>query len=113
FSLGEANWSPENQYLLFTASKRGENKQIFAVQFPKTTAKVTGKWIPITEAARLSDRPKWSGDGKAIFFVSTRDGFSCIWAQRFDPLGGRVVGSTFPVAISEEHTSELQSPYDL
>ena len=96
-SLSEANWSPESQYLLFTASKGGENKQVFTVHFPKATGKATGKWIAITDSSHLSDRPKWSGDGKTIFYLSTRDGFSCIWGQRFDRLAGKIVGSPFAV----------------
>ena len=94
-SLSEPSWSPKNEYLLFTRQSEGEgNKQIFAVRFPKSTASAEGKWIPITEASQSSDRPRWSGDGKAIFYVSTRDGFFCIWGQTFDPEAGEVTGTS-------------------
>lgn len=97
-SLSEPSWSPKNEYLLFTRQSEGEgNKQIFAVRFPKSTASAERKWIPITEASQSSDRPRWSGDGKAIFYVSTRDGFFCIWGQTFDPEAGQVTGSPFAV----------------
>jgi eukaryotic-like serine/threonine-protein kinase len=95
-SLGEANWSPESQSLLFTVSK-GEGKQIFAVHLAKSTGSVAGKWTPITDSSEWSDRPRWSGDGKYIFYLSTRDGFSCIWGQRFDPATGKISGSPFAV----------------
>jgi Tol biopolymer transport system component len=97
-SLSEPSWSPKNEYLLFTRQSEGEgNKQIFAVRFPKSTASAERKWIPITEASQSSDRPRWSGDGKAIFYVSTRDGFFCIWGQTFDPEAGQVTGPPFAV----------------
>ncbi len=96
-SLGEANWSPENQYLLFTVSNGGESKRIFAVYFPKSAGAPSGKWIPITSASLWSDRPRWSGDGKYIFYLSTRDGFSCIWGQHFDPIAGKAKGPPFAV----------------
>ena len=83
-SLADASWSPENQYLLFTASKDGTTEQVFAVRFPKSTQTVSGKWIPITSPSEFSARPRWSGDGKTIYYISTRDGFSCIWGQHFD-----------------------------
>ncbi|HEY4050196.1 MAG TPA: protein kinase [Acidobacteriaceae bacterium] len=95
-SLGEANWSPANQHLLFTVSK-GESKQVFAVRLPKSTGSVAGKWIPITSSSEWSDRPRWSGDGKYIFYLSTRDGFSCLWGQKFDPDTGEISGSPFAV----------------
>jgi Tol biopolymer transport system component len=67
------------------------------VRFPKSTASVQGKRIPITEASKSSDRPRWSGDGRTIFYVSTRDGFSCLWGQPFDPEAGEISGLPFAV----------------
>jgi Tol biopolymer transport system component len=97
-SLSEPSWSPKTEYLLFTRQNEGDgNKQIFAVRFPKSTASVEGKWIPITEASKSSDRPRWSGDGKSIFYVSTRDGFSCLWGQTFNPEAGETSGPPFAV----------------
>lgn len=105
FSLSDASWSPENEYLVFTAYRSGESKQIFAVQFPKTLGKATGKWIPISEPSVWSDRPKWSPNGKAVFYLSTRDGFSCVWGQHFDPRTGKTLGS--PFAVMHYHNLRL------
>ena len=96
-SLSEATWSPETQYLLFTASRDGTSKQVFAVFFPRSTARPIGEWIAVTDKSEFSDRPRWSGDGKTVFYLSTRDGHSCVWGQRFDPGSGHVSGDPFPV----------------
>ncbi len=96
-SLSEATWSPENQYLLFTASRDGTTKQVFAVFFPKSARTATGEWIPISVRSEFSDRPRWSGDGKIVFYLSRRDGFSCVWGQRFDPESGQIIAAPFPV----------------
>ena len=84
YSLGDATWSPETGYLLFTASRTGKTKQVFAVSLPKTAQSPVGPWVPISEESAFSEKPQWSGDGKTIFYVSDRDGFSCIWEKRFD-----------------------------
>ena len=105
FSLSDANWSPETEYLVFTAYRENETKRVFAVKFPKTLAKATGRWIPISEASVWSDRPKWSADGKTVFFLSTRDGFSCIWGEHFDPRAGHIVGP--PFAVMHYHNLRL------
>lgn len=97
-SLSEPSWSPQTEYLLFT--RQGEvqgKKQIFAVRFPRSTASAEGRWIPVTVASESSDRPRWSGDGKTIFYVSTRDGFSCLWGQSFNPETGEPAGPPFDV----------------
>ena len=96
-SLSEASWSPESQYLLFAASAEGGKKRIFAVSFPKATGVPTGPWIPITSESEWSDNPRWAGDGKTVFYLSTRDGFGCIWGQHFDPALGKPIGAPFPV----------------
>ena len=100
-SLGESDWSPENQYLLFTGLKEDGERQIFAVYLPKSTGSAEGKWIPITSGSEWSARPRWSGDGKYIYYLSSRDGFSCVWGQRFDPNTGKISGS--PFAIKHYH----------
>jgi eukaryotic-like serine/threonine-protein kinase len=104
-SLSEATWSPENQYLLFTASKNGGKKQVFAVFFPKSRPVATGAWIPITSDLEFSDRPRWSNEGKTIFYLSTRDGFSCIWAQHFDAKRGTAISR--PFAVMHYHNSRF------
>jgi WD40 repeat protein len=96
-SLSEATWSPNNEYLLFTASPDGTSKQVFAVRFPRQSRTPQGKWVSITEQSSFNDRPRWSGDGKTIFYLSRRDGFSCIWGQRFDGGSGQLIAAPFPV----------------
>jgi WD40 repeat protein len=97
-SVGNADWSPASQYLLFTASPDGSRKQTFAVRFPRAIGQPVGDWIPVTSELEWSDRPRWSGDGKTIFYLSNRDGFYCIWAQHFDLVLGKATGSPFAVA---------------
>lgn len=97
YSLSEATWSPETQYLLFTASRGGNTKQVFAVSLPKSARSATGEWIPITGESEFSDRPRWSGDGSTIFYLSSRDGFSCVWGQHFDTESRRVTSRPFAV----------------
>jgi Tol biopolymer transport system component len=97
-ALSQASWSPENEYLLFTETRQGGGKQVFAVRLPRSTPSVVGARIPITDASEGSDQARWSGDGKTIFYLSTRDGFACIWGRSFDPRSGKVKGPAFPVA---------------
>jgi len=104
-SLSEAIWSPENEYVLFTAFNEGGKKQIFAVRFPRSTRVATGAWIPIGDKRGSNDRARWSGDGKTIFYRSTLDGFSCVWAQRFDPRSGRT--KSRPFAVMHFHNTRL------
>ena len=96
-SLDDASWSSENQHLLFTVTAKDGGKQVFAVSFPTSTRRVIGEWTPITPKSEFSYRPRWSGDGKTIFYLSTRDGFFCVWGQYFDKRSGKATSKPFPV----------------
>ena len=61
------------------------------------------EWIPVTDGQHNDDKPQFAPDGNTVYFVSTRDGYSCIWAQRLDPATKRPVGG--PLAYEHFHTS--------
>ena len=46
---------------------------------------------------------EWSPDGNMLYFLSERDSFRCIWAQRLDPVTKRPTGDAF--AVRHFHTS--------
>ena len=60
-----------------------------------------GPWIRITEGKHWDDKPRWSPDGKTIYFVSGRGGFFNVWGIRFDATNGKPVGEPFRVTAFE------------
>jgi hypothetical protein len=54
-------------------------------------------WIPVGPENSWNDKPRWSPDGKLVYFISDRDGYRCIWAQRIDSVTGRPEGDPFDV----------------
>jgi eukaryotic-like serine/threonine-protein kinase len=96
-TLGEADWSPNNEYLLFTASTNEGNKQVYAVRFPKASGSAEGPWIALTPEPRLVERPRWSEDGKTFYYLSNRDGYLCVWGQSFAPGEKSAQGKPFPI----------------
>jgi WD40 repeat protein len=95
--LSGADWNPGHGYLLFTASENGGMKRLYTVRLSRA-AQATGSWIAITNGIESVDLPHWSADGKSIFYLSKRDGYACIWSQRFDPILGEPSGKPKPIA---------------
>jgi serine/threonine protein kinase/Tol biopolymer transport system component len=60
-----------------------------------------GPWIRITDGKHWDDKPRWSPDGKTIYFVSRRGGFFNVWGRRFDPTYGQPVRKEFRVTAFE------------
>jgi len=101
----DATWSPENNHILFTVSRQNSYGQVFAVRFSPGAAQPDSNWIPITSDSEFSRRPRWSGDGKTVYYLSNRDGYWCLWGQHFDPVPGRTRGA--PFAVQHFHNPEL------
>ena len=109
-ALSDANWSPANELMLFTETK-GDRKQMFAVRLPRSTANVEGKWIPIPDKGVSVEHPRWSGDGRTIFYSSNSDGFSCIYGRAFSPERGEVVGNPFPIAHFHNQRASIDNVF--
>jgi hypothetical protein len=66
------------------------------------------QWIAIADKL-WNSRNWWSPDGRALYFLSYRDGFGCIWWQRLDPGTKKPVGE--PTALQHLHgVSHLAEP---
>lgn len=64
---------------------------------PQKVTPAEDEWIPVTDGSTFDDKPRWSPDGRMIYFTSDRDGFRCLWAQRLDPTTQHSAGPPLPV----------------
>jgi dipeptidyl aminopeptidase/acylaminoacyl peptidase len=93
----EIRLSPNGRWIVFEAVKGGiapggaTNATLCVVPVSG------GRWIRVTDGQFWDDKPRWSPDGKTIFFVSSRTGFLNVWGIRFDPELGRPQGQPFQV----------------
>ncbi len=69
---------------------------------PLSSASVpTEARILIREDDRILSSPRWSPTGTWLYYVSSADGFMCVWGQRLDPASRRPAGP--PVGILHVH----------
>jgi WD40 repeat protein len=110
--VAQATWSPANQFILFTVTldqgKDQTKEQAFVTRFPWGTKQPDSNWIAVTGPSASVQVPRWSGDGKTIYYLSDRDHSCCLWAQHFDPRAGRPVGQPFSV---QHFSGRKFSPY--
>jgi hypothetical protein len=60
-------------------------------------AAAEAEWITVAEYPGSNSRPWWSPDGNLLYFLSMKDGYPDIWAQRLHPVTKRPVGEAFAV----------------
>ena len=81
-------FSPDDRWVLFgdPATSRTYVAPFGELPIPESA------WVPVVD-----NWWNWEWYGNLIYSTSDRDGFTCIWAQRFDATRGRPVGAPFSV----------------
>jgi len=88
----EADESRDGRWVCFNATTpEADNSAIYVV------AAKGGTPTRVSTAKFWDDKPRWSPDGRLIYFVSVRSGDLNVWAIRFDRVLGRPVGEPFQV----------------
>jgi dipeptidyl aminopeptidase/acylaminoacyl peptidase len=96
--LWNARFSPDGRWICFSATKLGSSSPSTIYAMPSSG----GERTRITDDKEWSDKPRWSQDGKMIYFVSNRvTGFLNVWAICFDQAAGKPVGEPFQVTKYE------------
>jgi Tol biopolymer transport system component len=90
----QGHFSPDGQWIVFEEVRPLPNRSESTLYVMRTAG---GPWIPITESKYWSDKPRWSPDGRIIYFLASRQGFLNVWAIHFDPASGKTMGDPFPV----------------
>jgi serine/threonine protein kinase len=100
FGLFHAKFTQDGRWITFS----GLDTQAFpsrlwvlAAPFQGETPPKESDWIGIVRDQHWNDKPRWSPDGKRIYFVSDRDGFTCLWSQPLEPETKRPIGPPLPL----------------
>jgi serine/threonine protein kinase/Tol biopolymer transport system component len=89
--------SPDDRWMAFGIEAPGHPQQLYAVRLRPERLATKDDWIAISDGTSNDAKPRWSPDGQMLYFISDRDGSSCLWARRFDRTAGRPAGEAFGV----------------
>lgn len=105
-SLWTPRFSPDGKWIAYVAQKpTGASTSVLYV-----VPAEGGKPVRITAEDGWCDWPRWSSDGKAIYFVANyNSSFLSVWGVRFDPSKGEAAGQPFKVT-SFESPARMISP---
>lgn len=92
-NLFNQRFSPDQRWITFLAHDLSAASTSTVYVAPSAG----GAWRAITDGSWFDDKPRWSPDGRVLYFVSNRTGVLNVWGRRFDPEAGVAVGDAFPV----------------
>jgi Tol biopolymer transport system component/DNA-binding winged helix-turn-helix (wHTH) protein len=98
YQLYWSDLSPDGRWIVYQAIRDLPTKFEGKLFITRTSG---GPRTQITDGKYWDDKPLWSPDGKAIYFVSGRSGFYNVWGLRFAPAQGKTTGDAFQVTAFE------------
>jgi len=105
YNLWQGRFSPDGRWISFNAFN-ATDPSVSTVYIVSSSG---GEWIKLSEGRFWDDKPRWSPDGKAIYFVSNRTGFFNVWKVRFDPATGKPLDQ--PTRVTDfETTTQMIIP---
>lgn len=91
--------SPDGRWIVFQARPApvSDLEQLFVAPADENVPVTPNRWIALTDLQHFDADPQWSRDGKTVYFTSNRDGFTCLWALRLNPVTKGPIGQPFAV----------------
>jgi Tol biopolymer transport system component/DNA-binding winged helix-turn-helix (wHTH) protein len=108
-NLYAARVSPNRRWISFLAFTPAAKSTVYVMPAEG------GPWTAITEGIDTGDKPRWSPDGRSVYFLANQSDRWNLWARHFDPLSGRPTGVAFQVthfdtpdySLSFDHSIQL------
>jgi Tol biopolymer transport system component len=99
-SILDAGLSRDDRWIAWLAGLPNGHAAIFVSPLQSATGAPEAR-ILVREDNRVLSSPRWSPNGEWLYYLSSADGYMCVWGQRLDPASRKPVGA--PVGIVHVH----------
>ncbi|MFN0168753.1 MAG: winged helix-turn-helix domain-containing protein [Bryobacteraceae bacterium] len=107
YNMNGAELSPDQRWVAFS-TPAARSSPLYVAPVKEGRAPGEEEWIKVADGGVHQERPWWSPDGNLLYFLTTMDGFRCVFAQRLHPIAKRPEGE--PFEVYHFHGTRLRSP---
>ena len=100
----------DGKWMAFTAEHSAVDFTVYVAPFAVERPPPESEWVKVAASPEVHPDPRWSPDGKLLYFSSERDGQNCIWALHLDPQSKRPQGGLFAVRHFHGPSLTLSAP---
>jgi Tol biopolymer transport system component/DNA-binding winged helix-turn-helix (wHTH) protein len=108
YNVYQAHFSPDGKWIAFEAT-RSQSTLAESTLFAMRAS--GGPWVRLTDGQHWDDKPRWSPDGRIVYFLSGREGFYNVRGVHFDPASGKPLGDSF--RVTNFNTPGLMVPREI
>jgi Tol biopolymer transport system component len=103
YALYQPHQSPDGRWIVFEAvvRTRPQDVTLAGQSYLYVTRSSGGPWLPIIRRT-WADKPRWSPDGRTIYFLWGHGSFFDVWGIRFDPETGKTLGDPFRITTLDD-----------
>jgi Tol biopolymer transport system component len=95
--IWQGRYSPDGRWLSFVAVGIDERARV-EMAVVRGAGAARADWVPLARQHEAPDKPRWSPDGRTIYFLSRHNSaVTNLWGSRFDTERGKPVGEPFMV----------------
>jgi Tol biopolymer transport system component/DNA-binding winged helix-turn-helix (wHTH) protein len=94
YNVWQGNYSPNGRWLAFVAQSRGNGRTTVGtttVEIVSSDGGPTRAWLHVTTSP-AADKPRWSPDGRWLYYTQDSSVGYNVWRVPFDPERGRLTG---------------------
>jgi Tol biopolymer transport system component len=106
YTLWQGKFSPDGRWISFIAIKTREPGTATIFVMPSGGGD-RSTWRAVIGPHGWADKPRWSSDGKLLYFIQQQGSFFNVWAVRFDSAAGTPVGPPFQVTNYDSPRHQL------
>ncbi len=108
YDIFQGHFSPDSRWVAFEGVRDpGGVRESVIFTIPAGG----GKWVALTDGKEWADKPRWSPDGKTLFYISGKGGFFNVWGRKFDASTGKPLGE--PFQITSWNSAKLMIPENI